>query len=74
MPPWQRQALPLVFCGDALAAVPGIGVDVAFAARAGMPGFTLDWHPTRRTHATNAMRTGVRRQFVTGVEIRRERA
>ncbi len=23
MPPWQRESLPLVFCGDALAAVPG---------------------------------------------------
>ena len=36
---WERDALPLVFCGDTLAAVPGIGVDVAFRrdgrARAG---------------------------------------
>ena len=35
MPPWQRDSLPLVCCGDALAAVPGIGVDVAFQADAG---------------------------------------
>ena len=38
MPPWQRESLPLVFCGDALAAVPGIGVDVAFQAAAGHAG------------------------------------
>ena len=31
--------------GDALAAVPGLGVDVALAAGAGEPGFDLRWHP-----------------------------
>lgn len=46
MPSWQREALPLLFYGDALAAVPGLGVDVAFQARADQPGFTLDWTPT----------------------------
>ena len=45
MPSWQREALPLLFCGDALAAVPGLGVDVAFQARAGEPAFTLAWIP-----------------------------
>lgn len=45
MPPWQRDLLPLVFCGDALAAVPGIGVDAAFQAAAGDPGYELRWHP-----------------------------
>jgi tRNA(Ile)-lysidine synthase len=45
MPSWQREALPLLFCGEALAAVPGVGVDVAFQARAGEAGFTLDWKP-----------------------------
>ena len=38
MPPWQRESLPLVFCGDALAAVPGIGVDLAFQAATARPG------------------------------------
>lgn len=46
MPSWQREALPLLFCGDALAAVPGLGVDVAFQAQADQAGFTLDWQPT----------------------------
>ncbi|MFO1314119.1 MAG: tRNA lysidine(34) synthetase TilS [Burkholderiales bacterium] len=43
--PWDRRALPLVFCGDALAAAPGVGVDAAFAARPGAPGVTVVWHP-----------------------------
>jgi len=34
-----------VFCGDALAVVPGIGVDAAFRAGAGRPGYVVLWHP-----------------------------
>src|SRR5262249_28391398 len=45
MPHWQRHALALVWCGDKLAAVPGLGVDIAFAAGAGEPGFELKWQP-----------------------------
>jgi tRNA(Ile)-lysidine synthase len=45
MPPWERQRVPLVYCGDALAAVAGVGVDAAFAAPAGTPGITLTWFP-----------------------------
>ena len=33
MPPWERRALPLVYCGETLAAVAGIGVDVALRRR-----------------------------------------
>ncbi len=43
---WQRQALPLVWCGDELAAVPGVGVDIAFQAAAGENGWRLTWRPT----------------------------
>ena len=45
VPHWQRDALPFVWCGDTLAAVPGLGVDVAFAAGANEPGFDVRWHP-----------------------------
>jgi tRNA(Ile)-lysidine synthase len=45
--PWQRASLPLVYCGDALAAVPGVAVDVAFRAAAGAPGVVVHWHPQR---------------------------
>jgi tRNA(Ile)-lysidine synthase len=45
LPPWERAALPLVFCGAVLAAVPGLGVDPAFRAAPGNRGYRLDWHP-----------------------------
>ena len=45
--PWQRAALPLVYCGDTLAAVPGIGIDVRLGAAPDAPGIVLRWHPGR---------------------------
>ncbi len=48
VPPWQRDALPLVWCGDLLAAVSGVGVDIAFAAAAGAAGYEIRWHPDAR--------------------------
>ena len=42
---WQRQALPLVWCGDELAAIPGIGVDIAFQAAVGENAWRLTWRP-----------------------------
>jgi tRNA(Ile)-lysidine synthase len=47
VPPWDRESLPLVFCGGALAAVPGLGTDIAFRAPPGAPGYQLDWRPSR---------------------------
>jgi len=35
IPPWIRERLPLLYIGDQLAAIPGIAVDDAFAARQG---------------------------------------
>jgi tRNA(Ile)-lysidine synthase len=45
VPAWHRGGLPLVWCGDHLAAVPGIGVDAAFAAFADGPGYDVRWYP-----------------------------
>jgi tRNA(Ile)-lysidine synthase len=45
MPAWERDALPLLFCGEALAAAPGIGVDARFRAAPGSPGLALRWQP-----------------------------
>jgi tRNA(Ile)-lysidine synthase len=42
---WQRQALPLVWCGDELAAVPGIGVDIAFQAGKSEHAWRVTWTP-----------------------------
>ncbi|HEY2862959.1 MAG TPA: tRNA lysidine(34) synthetase TilS [Casimicrobiaceae bacterium] len=45
LPPWQRQGLPLIWCGDELAAVPGIGVAVAFQAKGEETAWRVAWHP-----------------------------
>lgn len=54
LPLWERSALPLLFCGDALAAVPGLGVDVAFRAPPGHDGIVLAWAPTGVSGASAA--------------------
>ncbi|MFO1311966.1 MAG: tRNA lysidine(34) synthetase TilS [Burkholderiales bacterium] len=47
LPPWQREALPLVTLGSALVAVPGVGVDAAWQAPPQGRGLVLTWHPGR---------------------------
>jgi tRNA(Ile)-lysidine synthase len=44
MPPWKRERLPLVFCGDALVCVPGLGIDARYQAARGSPGWLAEWH------------------------------
>lgn len=44
LPAWERDALPLLVSGDTLVAVPGIGVDVAWRAGPGRPGWMPVWH------------------------------
>ena len=46
IPPWERRGLPLIFCGEALAAVAGLGIDASLSAAPGSPGLTIAWHPT----------------------------
>lgn len=41
--PWQRERLPLLFIGDALAWVPGVGWDCRFAAAPGEDGVLPTW-------------------------------
>ena len=48
VPAWERQGLPLVWSGDELAAVPGIGVALAFQAAPDEPGWRVEWRPQRR--------------------------
>lgn len=43
VPPWQRDRLPLLFCGERLVWVPGIGIDCAFQACGGEPALLPDW-------------------------------
>lgn len=43
LPPWQRERLPLLWCGGKLVWVAGVGIDAGFACAAGEPGVQLCW-------------------------------
>ncbi|MGP1679560.1 MAG: tRNA lysidine(34) synthetase TilS [Burkholderiales bacterium] len=43
MPPWERERLPLIYCGDTLVAVPGLGVASGWQAGAGNFGWSITW-------------------------------
>jgi tRNA(Ile)-lysidine synthase len=43
VPPWERERMPLLFIGDALAWVPGIGVAAEFRATSGEQGIVPEW-------------------------------
>jgi tRNA(Ile)-lysidine synthase len=45
VPAWERDGWPLVWCGDTLAAVPGLGVAAGFQASAGADGYDVRWQP-----------------------------
>jgi len=51
IPPWRRDRLPLLFCGEDLVWVPGLGVDARYRAGAGAAGLQPEWHD--RGHATH---------------------
>jgi tRNA(Ile)-lysidine synthase len=46
VPPWQRERLPLIFCGDDLVWAAGIGVDCAYSSARGEPALRPDWRPS----------------------------
>jgi tRNA(Ile)-lysidine synthase len=48
IPPWMRERLPFIYCGDRLACVPGVGVDCAFRAATGEPSIRAQWRETLR--------------------------
>jgi tRNA(Ile)-lysidine synthase len=43
VPPWERDRLPLLVCGDDLVWVPGIGVDARYQAPKNAPGVLPEW-------------------------------
>ena len=45
LPPWLRGGLPLLFCGDALVYVPGIGIDAGFQAQPEERSVEPQWVP-----------------------------
>jgi tRNA(Ile)-lysidine synthase len=44
VPPWERERLPLLFSGDDLVWVPGLGIDARFQVPPGAQGFVPEWH------------------------------
>ena len=48
IPPWQRERLPFIYCGEALACVPGVGVDAGFAAAGREPSIRASWRAEER--------------------------
>jgi tRNA(Ile)-lysidine synthase len=52
LPVWERESLPLVANGDTLVAVPGIGVDAAWRAQPGRPGWLPVWRGIARPPAS----------------------
>lgn len=45
IPPWERNAMPLLFCGEKLVWVPGIGIDCEFQVKSGGLGILPSWSP-----------------------------
>ena len=45
IPPWQRRSMPLLFCGEYLVWVPGIGIDCEFQVKSGEMGILPVWEP-----------------------------
>jgi tRNA(Ile)-lysidine synthase len=43
VPPWRRDSLPLLYCGDHLVSVPGLGDDCEYQAQPGEPGVIVTW-------------------------------
>jgi len=48
VPPWRRARLPMLFCGDDLVWVPGLGVDAAYLARGACRGIVPQWRSRLR--------------------------
>ena len=46
VPPWERERLPLIFCGKDLVWVPGVGVDAKYLSAGRAPGIVPHWRPS----------------------------
>jgi tRNA(Ile)-lysidine synthase len=46
VPPWERERLPLIFCGNDLVWAPRLGVDAKYLSVGGAPGILPDWRPS----------------------------
>lgn len=53
IPPWERSVLPLLFSGEQLVWVPGIGIDCNFQVAPGKFGLKPTWHPNAAINTDN---------------------
>lgn len=49
LPPWLRGRIPLLYSGEELVCIPGVGVCEDFAAKPGETGYLVDWQPPDMT-------------------------
>jgi tRNA(Ile)-lysidine synthase len=52
IPPWERKSLPLLFCGNQLVWVAGIGIDCNFQTPKGDTGLVVTWHPDQTSQSS----------------------
>jgi tRNA(Ile)-lysidine synthase len=48
IPPWERDRTPLLYCGEDLVWVPGLGIAADYRAGKGLPGLAPAWIPVSR--------------------------
>jgi tRNA(Ile)-lysidine synthase len=48
VPPWRRERLPMLYCGDELVWAPGFGVDAAWRAAGRARGIVPEWRDATR--------------------------
>ena len=46
VPPWQRERLPLIYCGDELVWAPGLGIDHRYRSAGKRSGWVPEWRVT----------------------------
>ena len=51
LPPWERERLPYIYCGERLVCVPGVAIDCGFGAARGEPAIVPIWRPGRTDDA-----------------------
>lgn len=61
IPPWLRERLPLIYCEDTLAIVPGIGVASELQAGPHEQGLMVSWQPSDGIAASGFIQHGLQR-------------
>jgi len=56
VPPWERDRIPLLYCGEELVWVPGLGIAAGFRAARGRPGVLPEWDRVPKAGLRKALR------------------